>query len=67
MMTPSVPRWGRQASAVQPRQPAFWLFCGLLAVGGLLFVDDLFELLDQADHGATTENAAGHALGAELF
>jgi RsiW-degrading membrane proteinase PrsW (M82 family) len=40
MMTPSVPRWGRQASAVQPRQPAFWLFCGLLAVGGLLFVDE---------------------------
>ena len=36
----SAPRWGKQASIVQPRQPAFWLFCGLLAVGGLLFVDE---------------------------
>jgi RsiW-degrading membrane proteinase PrsW (M82 family) len=40
MMTPPAPRWGKQASIVQPRQPAFWLFCGLLAVGGLLFVDE---------------------------
>jgi RsiW-degrading membrane proteinase PrsW (M82 family) len=32
------PRWGRQASIVQRRQPAFWLFCALLAVGGYLFV-----------------------------
>jgi len=40
MMTPPAPRWGKQASFVAPRQPAFWLFCGLLAVGGLLFVDE---------------------------
>jgi RsiW-degrading membrane proteinase PrsW (M82 family) len=36
----SAPRWGRQASFIAPRQPAFWLFCGLLAIGGLLFVEE---------------------------
>jgi RsiW-degrading membrane proteinase PrsW (M82 family) len=36
----SAPRWGRQASIVQPHQPAFWLFCGLLAIGGLLFIHE---------------------------
>lgn len=36
--TPAAPRWGRQASIVQPREPAFWLLCGLLAIGGWLFV-----------------------------
>jgi RsiW-degrading membrane proteinase PrsW (M82 family) len=32
------PRWGRQTSIFQPRQPAFWLFCLLLAFGTLFFV-----------------------------
>ena len=38
-MTPSVPapRWGRQASIIAPRQPAFWLYCLLLAFGFLVF------------------------------
>jgi RsiW-degrading membrane proteinase PrsW (M82 family) len=31
------PRWGMQASIIAPRQPAFWLYCALLAIGGLLF------------------------------
>lgn len=40
-MTASVaPRWGRQASIIQPRQPAFWLYCALLAIGGYLFVQE---------------------------
>jgi RsiW-degrading membrane proteinase PrsW (M82 family) len=40
-MTASVaPRWGRQASIIQPRQPAFWLYCALLAVGGSLFAEE---------------------------
>ena len=34
---------------------------------GLLLVDDLLELLDQADHVAAAEDAAGHAVGAELL
>jgi protease PrsW len=32
------PAWGVQASLVQPRQPAFWLYLTLLAIGGYLFV-----------------------------
>jgi protease PrsW len=40
-MTASVaPRWGKQASLVQPREPAFWLYCALLAIGGYLFVQE---------------------------
>jgi len=39
-MAPAAPRWGRQASFVAPRQPAFWLFCALAAIGGLLFVEE---------------------------
>jgi len=40
-MTASVaPSWGRQASIIQPRQPAFWLYCALLAIGGYLFVQE---------------------------
>jgi len=38
--TSGVPRWGSQASLVQPRQPAFWLYCVLLAVGGYLFYQE---------------------------
>ena len=34
------PRWGVQASLIQPRQPAFWLFLVLLGIGGYLFVDE---------------------------
>ncbi len=34
------PRWGIQASLIQPRQPAFWLFLVLLGIGGYLFVDE---------------------------
>jgi RsiW-degrading membrane proteinase PrsW (M82 family) len=33
-------RWGKQASVIQPRQPAFWLYCALLAIGGYLFVQE---------------------------
>jgi protease PrsW len=40
-MTASVaPRWGKQASLIQPREPAFWLYCALLAIGGYLFVQE---------------------------
>ena len=34
---------------------------------GLLLVDDLLELLDQADDVAASQDAAGHAVGAELL
>ena len=34
------PRWGRQSSLIQPRQPAFWLYCGMLAIGGYLFYQE---------------------------
>ena len=34
---------------------------------GLLFVDDLFEVLHEADDVAHTKNAAGHAVGTETF
>jgi RsiW-degrading membrane proteinase PrsW (M82 family) len=34
------PRWGVQASLIQPRQPAFWLFLVLLGIGGYLFLDE---------------------------
>ena len=36
-------------------------------LGGLLLVDDLLEVLHQADDVAHAEHAARHALGAELF
>jgi RsiW-degrading membrane proteinase PrsW (M82 family) len=36
----AAPHWGRQASLIQPHQPAFWLYCGLLAIGGLLFAQE---------------------------
>ncbi|MGD0019197.1 MAG: PrsW family intramembrane metalloprotease [Candidatus Limnocylindrales bacterium] len=44
------PRWGIQASLIQPRQPAFWLFLALLGIGGYLFVDEqsLFSQLPTA-------------------
>jgi len=32
------PRWGVQASLIQPRQPAFWLFVAALAIGGYFFL-----------------------------
>jgi RsiW-degrading membrane proteinase PrsW (M82 family) len=38
--TPTAQRWGKQASIIQPTQPAFWLFCVLLAIGGYLFVQE---------------------------
>jgi RsiW-degrading membrane proteinase PrsW (M82 family) len=38
--TPRTPRWGRQASIIRPRQPAFWLLVGMLAIGGYIFVDE---------------------------
>ena len=31
------PRWGRQATLIQPRQPAFWLYLVLLLIGGWFF------------------------------
>jgi RsiW-degrading membrane proteinase PrsW (M82 family) len=34
------PRWGIQASLVQSRQPAFWLFVAALAIGGYFFLDE---------------------------
>ena len=34
------PRWGVQASLIQPRQPAFWLYLVLLGIGGYLFLDE---------------------------
>jgi protease PrsW len=40
---PVAPRWGSQISLIQPGQPAFWLFCLLLALGTLIFgVEQLF-------------------------
>lgn len=46
---PTAPRWGRQASIIQRRQPAFWLFCGLLAIGGGLFVREQALMSSLAD------------------
>ncbi len=40
MTASTLPRWGRQSSIVQPRQPAFWLYVGLLAVGGYFFFQE---------------------------
>jgi RsiW-degrading membrane proteinase PrsW (M82 family) len=40
MTAPSTPRWGRQVSIIQPRQPAFWLYCAMLAIGGYLFIQE---------------------------
>jgi RsiW-degrading membrane proteinase PrsW (M82 family) len=34
------PHWGRQASLIQPREPAFWLYVVLLAVGGYFFYQE---------------------------
>jgi RsiW-degrading membrane proteinase PrsW (M82 family) len=34
------PRWGVQASIVQPRRPAFWLLLVLLGIGGYIFADE---------------------------
>jgi RsiW-degrading membrane proteinase PrsW (M82 family) len=34
------PRWGRQATLIQPREPAFWLYVALLAIGGYFFYND---------------------------
>jgi protease PrsW len=34
------PRWGVQASLIQPHQPAFWLYLALLAIGGYLFLTE---------------------------
>ena len=44
------PRWGVQASLIQPRQPAFWLFLVLLGIGGYLFIQEqsLFSQLPTA-------------------
>ncbi len=38
------PRWGVQASLIQPRQPAFWLFVAALAIGGYFFLDEQLAL-----------------------
>ena len=40
MTVSSTPRWGRQVSIIQPRQPAFWLYCAMLAIGGYLFIQE---------------------------
>jgi protease PrsW len=40
-----VPDWGNQASVFQTRQPAFWLFSGLLAVTGVIWLGRELELL----------------------
>lgn len=40
MTASSPPRWGRQLSIIQPRQPAFWLYCAMLAIGGYLFIQE---------------------------
>jgi RsiW-degrading membrane proteinase PrsW (M82 family) len=34
---PDPPQWGRQASLIQPGEPAFWLYVGLLAIGAYFF------------------------------
>jgi RsiW-degrading membrane proteinase PrsW (M82 family) len=34
------PRWGRQASFVRPKEPAFWLFLALLSVGAYIFAEE---------------------------
>ncbi len=39
-----VRRWGVQASLIQPRQPAFWLFVVTLAIGGYFFLDEQLAL-----------------------
>jgi protease PrsW len=40
MTAPSTRRWGGQVSIIQPRQPAFWLYCAMLAIGGYLFIQE---------------------------
>ena len=40
MTASTAPRWGRQASIIQPRQPAFWLYCAVLAIGGYFFIQE---------------------------
>ena len=44
------PRWGIQASLIQPRQPAFWFFVAALAIGGYLFAQEQLAMsaLEQA-------------------
>ena len=54
MSAPSVPpasaapatrqAWGVQASLIQPRQPAFWLYLTLLAIGGTVFVREQSQM-----------------------
>src|ERR687895_1065597 len=39
------PRWGHQASIVQFRQPAFWLFAILLAITALLVLAEQVQIL----------------------
>jgi len=34
------PRWGRQASFIRPREPAFWLFLALLSIGAYIFFEE---------------------------
>jgi RsiW-degrading membrane proteinase PrsW (M82 family) len=42
---PAPPRWGFQASFVQRRQPAFWLFVILLGITALINLQEQFALL----------------------
>jgi RsiW-degrading membrane proteinase PrsW (M82 family) len=43
VVSSAAPRWGKQTSIFQPSQPAFWLFCLLLAFGTLYFgIEQLF-------------------------
>ena len=45
----AAPRWGKQASIIQRQEPAFWLFGGLLAIGGWLFIREQAALSGLTD------------------
>lgn len=42
---PEAPDWGNQTSVFQTRQPAFWLFAGLLIITGIIWLGRELELL----------------------
>lgn len=43
--SPQMPRWGYQASFIQPRQPAFWLFVIIVAITALLILGEQARIL----------------------
>jgi RsiW-degrading membrane proteinase PrsW (M82 family) len=48
---PYVPRWGVQTGLIQRRQPAFWMFVILLALGGLTILSEQLLYLQYFPQG----------------